>query len=312
VTNRQRVLLYFLSLEPQGVKKITLMKWLFLFSQAVLMDREKLSLVVLCSKPTPFSIKIRSHYDFVPYKYGPYSFEVTRDIQRSLSHFVYVDKDTILLQTECKEALNQELSRLHPQLREVARRIWERFHQWNQEQLLDFVYKTFAWYAIRGERRRSWSGLKPSPSALPTAPCAIYTIGYEGRTLETFLNTLLSKGICGILDVRYHAYSHKFGFSGKQLERYASCLQLSYNHIPELGVDPKLRKQLREKQDYDWFFCVYERGLQEKQVFVQRALNLLHQQPMTLLCFEADPNFCHRSRLAAYLAAECCMPVHHL
>jgi hypothetical protein len=25
-----------------------------------------------------------------------------------------------------------------------------------------------------------------------------------------------------------------------------------------------------------------------------------------------DPNFCHRSRLAACLPAECCMPVQHL
>ena len=312
MTNRQRVLLYFLSLEPQGVKKITLMKWLFLFSQAVLTDGENPTCATSYPKPRPSSIKIRGHYDFVPYKYGPYSFEVTRDIQRSLSRFVYVDKDTVLLQTECKEALNQELTRLHPQLREVARRIWERFHQWTQGELLDYVYDNFAWYAIRGERRRSLSELKPSPSALPTAPCAIYTIGYEGRTLEAFLNTLLLKGISGILDVRYHAYSHKFGFSGNQLARYASYLQLSYYHIPELGVDPKLRKQLREKQDYDWFFSNYERGLQEKQVFLQRALNLLQQQPMVLLCFEADPNFCHRSRLATYLAAECCLPVHHL
>ncbi|WP_082627701.1 DUF488 domain-containing protein [Chthonomonas calidirosea] len=116
----------------------------------------------------------------------------------------------------------------------------------------------------------------------------------------------------GILDVRCHAYSHKFGFSGSPLKKYAKALQLRYWHIPVLGVEPALCRHLQERPDYDRLFFIYERGLQEKQVFVERALNLLTQQPVVLLCFEADPALCHRSRLAAWLAKQCPLPIQHL
>jgi uncharacterized protein (DUF488 family) len=63
----------------------------------------------------------------------------------------------------------------------------------------------------------------------------LYTIGYEGQTVEAFLQRLLAQGVLALIDVRELPLSRKPGFSKNAL---ASALQrhgIEYIHMPALG-----------------------------------------------------------------------------
>jgi uncharacterized protein (DUF488 family) len=45
------------------------------------------------------------------------------------------------------------------------------------------------------------------------------TIGYEGRSLEDYLNVLLQEGVTLLCDVRRNPLSRKYGFSKSTLSR---------------------------------------------------------------------------------------------
>ena len=134
-----------------------------------------------------------SFYDFVPYKYGPYSFALYRDLYRLESHGYVTEGDDYF-------ALNEKLSiEAKHQTKKLARNfqcavvdIVERYGQMKLSLLIKDVYDRYRWYALNSERpeRRSFS-IPPRPKASP----AVYTIGYEGKTVDAFFNYLLQKGI---------------------------------------------------------------------------------------------------------------------
>jgi len=141
----------------------------------------------------------------------------------------------------------------------------------------------------------------------------VYTVGYEGRSLDAVLDLLLRKGIRQLLDVRKNAYSMKYGFGRAVLESAAERCGIGYRHLSELGIPTELRTGIGSRQDYDALFQHYEREiLPAQESSVVRADVLLHEKPSALLCFEADPSMCHRTRLAKLLARRNRLEVVHL
>ena len=159
----------------------------------------------------------------------------------------------------------------------------------------------------------------------------LFTIGYEGISIDTYINKLLQNHIKTLVDVRKNAYSNKFGFSKKE---FMYCLERSgvkYIHIPELGIESELRRSLNimrgsrlqsEKRQelktakssssngYDLFgggvrnienklFEDYKINLPSKQKHIERLLQILAQDKLiAITCFEADYKCCHRHVLA--------------
>lgn len=65
----------------------------------------------------------------------------------------------------------------------------------------------------------------------------IFTVGYQGRTLDDFIKTLKDNEIEILLDARYSAESqYKPEFSGKLLARELKRSGIRYEHHPELGI----------------------------------------------------------------------------
>ena len=286
LTTRQRVLLRFLSKQANyEIGRTTLMKWLFLYSQA--------------------QVTSVSRYDFVPYKYGPFSFEAFRDMQYTLARFIELGEDSVQLRRDCvAEAMEQGL-RIPKRECQTVEEIWLNYHHLNQEALLDFVYSKFPWYASRSERVKS-------SLDLPIAKPAVYSVGYEGRSIDAFFTLLLSSGIQEILDVRRNAYSHKYGFLSHSLTRISSQLHIVYTHIPELGIASEFRKDLDEPGAHKRLFDQYDEDLKSKPDFLENAARILRLRSTALLCFEAEPHLCHRSRLAVHLSAMTGLPISHL
>ncbi len=154
----------------------------------------------------------------------------------------------------------------------------------------------------------------------------LFTIGYEGISIDTYINKLLSNHIKTLVDVRKNAYSNKFGFSKKEFQ---SCLDptgdgsqkssIKYIHIPELGIESEKRQELKTAKSsssngYDLFgggirnienklFEDYKINLPSKQKHIERLLQILKQDNLiAITCFEVDYKCCHRHVLAESLS----------
>ena len=133
----------------------------------------------------------------------------------------------------------------------------------------------------------------------------IFTIGYEGVSMEKFLWKLRETGIRRIIDVRCNPISRKPGFSKTALRNKLNEAGIEYVHIPTLGIPSSLRKSLQTDADYSALFAHYESQiLPNAAAPVAEAVALIEEMPTALLCFENDPQHCHRTRLASYIASQ--------
>lgn len=128
----------------------------------------------------------------------------------------------------------------------------------------------------------------------------LFTIGYEGRSFDGFLNSLVEKNIHLLCDVRKNPISMKYGFSKNPLKDALTELGINYLHFPELGIASDKRRNLDTLQDYNSLFNEYEKTtLATQKPCVNEVFNTLkNEKRIALMCFEKDPCMCHRGRLA--------------
>ena len=131
---------------------------------------------------------------------------------------------------------------------------------------------------------------------------ALFTIGYEGRTIESVINTLLRNNVRLLCDVRKNALSRKFGFSKRKLAHITESVGIHYVHLPGLGIETEKRRPLESREDYQVLFKAYEKTLPEKQEYLAQVDSLLKRYSrLALMCFERQANMCHRHVIRDYL-----------
>ena len=132
----------------------------------------------------------------------------------------------------------------------------------------------------------------------------MFTIGYEGISLEMYLQKLVKNNVKLLVDVRKNPLSMKFGFSKTLLKRYCNSLDIEYIHIPEVGINSDKRQELDTQADYDRLFADYRKTtLSETCAHQKQIFDLLKKHNrIALTCFEAKPCQCHRSHLAEAVA----------
>lgn len=141
----------------------------------------------------------------------------------------------------------------------------------------------------------------------------IYTVGYEGESVDHFFQKLLNSGIEMVIDVRSNPISRKYGFSKKAMSTICKQLDIGYIHYPKLGIPSSMRRDLKSEKDYKLLLDDYEKTvLKDTEDYQIKAMALLQEKPSALLCFEADKNLCHRTRLAKHLAKTTNLTVRHI
>lgn len=131
---------------------------------------------------------------------------------------------------------------------------------------------------------------------------ALFTIGYEGRSLENYLRVLLERNVTMLCDVRKNAFSMKFGFSKHQLKPACEAVGIRYEHIPDLGIESELRKGILAVEKSELFRDYAERTLPAHLHAVNEVLQFIRSgERVALTCFEADHCDCHRGPLAALI-----------
>lgn len=157
-------------------------------------------------------------------------------------------------------------------------------------------------YAIAesAEQEYIWQGRNTN-----TTPC-LFTIGYEGLSIDAYLNLLLASNVLALIDVRKNPVSMKYGFSKSRLMEYTSDVGIRYFHMPELGIPSSLRRDLDSAASYRLLFEYYRSQILPEQFeAIEKLKNISREQGrVALTCFEADHQFCHRHKITEYLASE--------
>jgi uncharacterized protein (DUF488 family) len=282
---RQRLLLQLIDTLGGSVGKLDFQKLLFLYSQEY-----------------PSS----APYDFVPYKFGAFSFTSYADRRKLIERDLLVD-DEQQWQITAKgcRAIDRTADM---QLVEFIKR----YRTLRGDDLVAETYRRFPYFASRSEiaarvLKGDHTALARIKSArVGTSMAKVNTIGYEGHTLESYLNVLLKGGITLVCDVRRNAISRKFGFSKTTLARSCEAVGIRYEHLPELGIESEQRQNLQSQMDYDALFEDYELRWLPQQTEALETINnwVLNKERVALTCFERVPHQCHRHCVAEALVVK--------
>ncbi|CAN5301334.1 hypothetical protein BH23BAC3_BH23BAC3_18810 [soil metagenome] len=136
----------------------------------------------------------------------------------------------------------------------------------------------------------------------PEQPC-LFTIGYEGISLEAYMNKLIRNGVKVLVDVRKNALSMKYGFNKSQLKKACDGVGIRYIHFSEVGIKSSKRKELNTQDDYDRLFENYKQTVLPETTDRQKDLVdiIKENKRVALTCFEAQSCQCHRRPLAEYV-----------
>ena len=247
-------------------------------------------------------------YDFMPYKYGCYSMQLSQDL-RNLTKDGYLlceDEGTTHKYKIARNDLKLSKS-IEDDDNEAITHIIKRFAKMPINDLIRYTYQNYPFFAINSKMAKDILSEVEYSFIVKQRPhkeeLSLMTIGYEGLSLEQYIVILLRNDVRVLCDVRKNAYSQKFGFSKSQLAKACDGVGIRYEHIPNLGIISEKRRNLKNQSDYDTLFDEYESTvLVEARNELNHLFMLLqNEKRIALTCFEHDPSQCHRSKIAKKL-----------
>jgi len=259
-------------------------------------------------------VRSKRHYDFFPYHYGPFSHVAMQDKRRLMAQGYLRDTDGFVLANA-----SGHLDRLNATDRASLVELVAVVGSLRGRELLRHVYLTHPDCCCRSRVAADvlsdgeWS-LVSSQWNAEISPC-LFTMGYEGMTIDAVLNCLIAHNVRSVVDVRRNALSMKYGFSKKALGRYLAACGLEYTHCPELGIPSALRDDLDSPESYKRLFAKYRESiLPDAGASINRVLQAVDERGrVALLCFERGYQQCHRHIVAeAIVAAVTGLPLEHL
>lgn len=142
---------------------------------------------------------------------------------------------------------------------------------------------------------------------------ALSTIGYENARPEDFIRTLQMARIKTVIDVRDRAQSRRPGFSKSALSQLLEEAGISYVHLRELG-DPREGREAARAGDFGKFRKIYANVLRTSsaRMALRKVKDEASKTSACLLCYERDPDTCHRKIVADKIAGELGIAIRHL
>ena len=275
---RRKIILALLQLFEGQLDKIRLQKLLFLFTRRQ-------------SQPV---------YDFVPHQFGCFSYSANADMTAMVTRGYLTEQETSFTKADPSDMLrNIRLIDL-----ELLMAVKQDYGHLSTADLIRYTYLQHPFYAINSEVASDILNTEQVEFVERARPrnkkTILFTIGYEGISLETYIVRLLQHDVRVLVDVRHNPLSMKYGFSKSQLSKYCSSAGIGYAHIPEVGIRGDQRKSLRSQLDYDELFDVYRSDhLPATREYQKKIMDLLRQHKrIALTCFEANICQCHRKPLA--------------
>lgn len=239
-------------------------------------------------------------FHFVPYKYGCYSFQATADLQ-TMAKYNQVD-------LQCNDWVKTDAEFYLSGIKEIdhqaIRFIKQIYGNKTKDELIRITYEKYPELAINSVVAKEMLSADKYQKVVEARPqlnkTILFTIGYEGMSLEEYINKLIANDVKVLCDVRKNSYSMKFGFSKSQLQAACNGVGIEFVHIPQLGIDSDKRQELNTQSDYDKLFLQYRTDvLTQTMIYQDKLLDLLiKHKRIALTCFEANICQCHRTHLA--------------
>ena len=266
---RQRFLLAFVRQLQSSVSATDLQKLIFLHTMAGDSD----------------------YYEFIPYKFGAYSFQLKEDLE-ILQRDGFIQNDT--------------------RIKATGEHSQETFFDFDipserGDALIRKAYREYPYYTINseitekhfyGEELKQLNAVRQNYAK---SEQVLFSIGYEGRNIEAFINILIQNDVRLLCDVRKNPLSRKFGFSKGKLGHITQTVGIKYVHIPELGIEYDKRCSLETPEDYTHLFNDYKETLPKRMVFLDEVYTLFQNNSrIALMCFEREPEMCHRHVIRDY------------
>lgn len=245
-------------------------------------------------------------FDFVPFKYGSFSFQAAQDLS-TLVTLGYLQEAVVEGHSGYRyTGTSSIINDIDMFDRQLLIDIKDRWGDASEVELIKFAYTRYPFYAINSTIAQDmlsvqeWEKICLQKKKLKKETEHLFTIGYEGLTLEGYINKLILKDVHVLCDVRKNAFSMKFGFSKNLLQKACEGVGIIYIHIPQLGIESEKRQELYTQADYNQLFDEYERTtLVENYSYLRIIYDAVkNQKRVALTCFEKDPKTCHRSRIA--------------
>ncbi len=248
-------------------------------------------------------------FDFIPYRYGCFSFQANQDLV-TMQKYGYLDisEEPHGRFIRLKEKGNY-LSMIDIFDKQALIDVKKAYGELNQNELIRYTYQQYPYYAINSSIAHELLDIKEletiKKQRRTLAESQLFSIGYEGISLELYINKLIINDVRVLCDVRKNAFSQKYGFSKSQLKTACEGVGIKYIHFPELGIESECRQALNTQKDYDNLFELYENTTLKNNVDVLIKVRTIleNENRLALTCFEKDPKQCHRTRVARALMA---------
>jgi len=275
---RRKLLLSLLQVFGGKLDTLTLQKYLFLLTQ-----RQE--------EPA---------YDFLPYKYGCFSFQSYADKRTLEKYNLLVEINDIWIKSNNYSYLKE----LKIKDRIELFKIKNEFGNLSKRELIRYIYLKYPYFAKNSEILNDNFSKEEIKFILNNQAnnneYLFMSIGYEGKSIDRFFNLLIRNDIKLLCDVRKNAISMKYGFSKNQLKNIANKLNIKYIHIPELGIVSEKRKNLKTLRDYYQLLEEYNKTIILKNYNYLKKLNSIFEKykRVSIMCFEKNYKCCHRSKVA--------------
>ncbi len=244
----------------------------------------------------------QNHYDFFPYRFGGFSFLAYQDKEQLIDYGLLRNSDDFELYTG-----QSFFNELKPKDQAILKSMSLKLKNVKGKALIRKVYLDYPQYTCRSTilsemlSQEEMSQVRLWWNTNQTS--CLFTIGYQGLTIDAYLNRLISNNVSALVDVRKNPYSMKYGFSKTKLQYYVEKAGLKYFHLPDLGIPSNQRQNLDDPKAYQQLFRYYQLEILPNQTEAIAEAKILASKykRVAFTCFEADYHFCHRHKVTEYL-----------
>lgn len=249
----------------------------------------------------------RNYYDFFPYKFGPFSYILFDDKRALIKKNRLKDVNGFVLNSNQSDIVNKFDFTEKTLLLQFKKKL----NGFRGKRLIEKTYAEFPYYAKNSEIRTDVNDLKNSTYEIGPK---LFSLGYEGLTIDKYLDKLIQNEIEILFDVRNNPISRKYGFSKTKLQQFTRAINIQYIHIPELGIPSEIRKDETLSNDIRKLFDFYKTDILQSSLDKVEVIKekLINNHLIALTCFEADNKLCHRQYICDAITEAIGVEANHL
>jgi uncharacterized protein (DUF488 family) len=122
----------------------------------------------------------------------------------------------------------------------------------------------------------------------------IYSVGYEGLTLDGLVDRLSGAKVSVVVDVRLNPVSRRPGFSRKRLAEALTAAGIEYVHEKQLGNPQDNRDSFRDGDGKEGRARMRAILASDASDAMKRLVAMASKKRVALLCVEREHHRCHR------------------